>query len=571
MRPSGRSGELFDAFSRITAKVFAGDRLLSCPTLSKAPNYGQVLRRFVKKTPLRPLGPMRFLRLCIRYLCVNFAHIGFLALSATFIRLIGWEVSSERFRNPEAPLLLIDSFAILPKIVQEDRFQEAYLPGLAEEASRLGHDVLRFHRLYGSRHPVLLWKSLKILASGQDGLLEAHLFRPSDWGRLLWHVVSYPFALFRLVRSLRRYPPGSPESYIREALINTSGQCIAIGEARRIAGLRLGLLLSSRPFVRSASQPGDQGMRIVSWYENQTVNKSLLRGLSQAEKTGGRHIPVLGAQLFLWPANLLNNHPDDAEAALGLAPDRVLVNGSYFLPEKTRQKYTVGPSLRYAELFRDLPKELLTAGDLQETPQSTAMKKYSPEDPEEQAPPHSSDRQNPEAFSTDHSGVPPILALLSYHPDEVRRVLQMLLPLAEQGTEITYKFHPATQPEHFSAWLPVSPIIAQGSLKTALQSIRYKKGAVLGSGSGSLAEAVAVGIPVLAVQDPEPDLSLNYLPEYGKGLLWESVEDAGDIKAALQKLTAARGYPERPLLLRNFRELLFTEPTPERIGRDFCL
>ena len=46
MRPKDRPGELFAAFSRISAAAFQDERLLSCPTLSKAPNYGNVLRRF---------------------------------------------------------------------------------------------------------------------------------------------------------------------------------------------------------------------------------------------------------------------------------------------------------------------------------------------------------------------------------------------------------------------------------------------------------------------------------------------------------------------------------------------
>lgn len=549
MRLNRRQAELFEAFSAITAKAFSDNRLLSCPNLSKAPNYGNVLRRFMLRQPQGKPGFRLWLRVSIRYAVSNGAHFLFMLLSAFFIRVLGWKPPKNELLDPEKPLLLIDSFAVLPRIEKEERYRELYLTGLAEEAEACGHTVVCLYRLYGSRNPLTLWRALKVLAGERPGMIEAHLFTAADWLRLLWHGLSYPFALARLIRSLRHYPESSPQAYIRDALIHTAGQCVLIGEGRRLAGRRLGLLLASRRYApTSGERPGGKSAHIVTWHENQTVNKCFMRGLAEAEKKTGRRVLTTGAQLSLWPPALLNNFPDDAEASLGLTPDRILVNGPLFLPENTRQNYAVGPSLRYASLF-----------DRQES--GTGMASRS-----------GAEAEGSNAASPPRpAGQGPLLVLLSYYPEEARRVLSLVLPFAEAGGEVVYKFHPTAKPEHYSAWLPPSPVIAEGPLSLALDDVKKRQGAVLGSVSGALVEAVVAGIPVLSVAERQPGLGMNYLPDYGKGLLWESIEDGAEVEGALAALTGGLDAPGRDEAVRCLRDMLFTEPNPERVRRDFFL
>ena len=557
MRPTDRPGELFAAFSRVIGAAFQDERLISCPTLSKAPNYGNVLRRFLLRAPKQPLGLMGFCRITLRYALTNGLHLCFMLLGALFLRLLRWTpprcLEPEALRSPQRPLVIIDTFAVLPKMAQDRAFQDLYMPGLAEEAARCGREVAHLYRLYGSRSPLHLWRAFKTLAARGDGLTELHLLNVWDWLGLVVHAVLYPLSLGRLIHSLRHYPDDSPESFIREALIRTAGQCVLIGEARRLAARRLGLRLASLPPHGNAPAASGRDGRaqrtppvtIASWYENQTLNKAFQRGLALAEDQTGRHVPVIGAQLFIWPDTLLNNHPDDAEIRFRLTPDKVLVNGPHFLPAATRQSYAVGPSLRYGYLFN-----AESAGSR----------------PDSAAPAGGEERQDSAIDAK------PLLVLLSYHPDEIRRVLQLVLPLTQQGRAIVYKFHPATRPADFSALMPPMAIMAEASLKEALR----QAGAVLGSGSGSLAEAVTQGIFVLNVEDPAgiPGLGLNYLPEYGEGLLWASVRHTEDVEKALaaarnaQAQSSAQTHRER---IGIFRDLLFTEPTPERIREAFEL
>lgn len=576
MRLNSRQAELFEAFSAITAKVFSGNRLLACPTLSKAPNYGNVLRRFILGYPRARPGPKTWLRIAFRYCLSNGAHFLFMLLGAAYIRMLGWSLPKAALLDSENPLLLIDGFAVLPRLEKEGRYRELYLPGLAREAEATGHTVVHLYRLYGSRDPRTLWRAFRALAE-HGGMTEAHLLRFSDWFRLLWHALSYPFALARLIRSLKAYPAKSPQSCIRDALIHTAGQCVLIGEARRLAARRLGFLLAARPFsISSGNHSGSDGNRaathVVSWYENQTVNKCFMRGLAEAEARTGRHVPVTGAQLSLWPAALLNNHPDDGEAALGLVPERVLVNGPHFLPEHSRQQYAVGPSLRYAALFEKDAAAARAEPELARAPSGRLNEASAAK----ASPAEAFAAELPAVEKNEAAGIAdgvrmPLLVLLSYYPEEVRRVLEMALPLAESGAEVIYKFHPTAKPEQYKEWLPPFPAIADGPLSDALEDIRRRRGAVLGSVSGALVEAVVAGVPVLSVEELYPELGMNFLPERGKGLLWEPVGEREDVEKALSSLQKGLDLPGREKAVHELRDLLFTEPTRERIHRDFLL
>jgi hypothetical protein len=595
MRPEGRPGELFEAFSRINARAFKDDRLVSCPVLSKSPDNGDVLRHFLAPEPRRPRGPLFLPATALRYAAANVGHLLFMLCTALFIRLLRFPMptalrtqAGNRSANETADrggeLLILDTFAVLPSLARDGAYRELYLVGLEDAARAAGRETLILLRLYGSRDPRLLWKALRVLARKGNALTEVHLLTCGDWARLLLHMLLYPVSLTRLVCSLHKpeaaldtgggacltnlghgaSPPlPSPEECIREALIDCAGQCVLIGESRRLAARRLAFLLSPAapagqrggPYTpQSSAGPA----RVISWYENQTVNKAFQRGLARAENEGARHIRVTGAQLFIWPDNLLNNHADDAETSLGLVPDCVLVNGPYFLPEHSRQNYAVGPALRYGDVFRAGGHSAGDAGTGKATrPSRTAHRNGG----------HPTG--NADTDEGPHSPQPsPVLVLLSYHPEETRRVLRLVHPAAVKNpTAFAYRFHPATRIEDFASLLPPGARLAGGPLREALDAA----GAVLGAGSGALAEAAALGIPVLAVEDPSgiPGLGLNYLPPYGKGELWESVRAPEEFVPALAGLCAHLNDPERPAKARAFRNLLFCEPTPERIRESF--
>ena len=525
MHPTSKLHELFHAYGRINGTAFRNPRLVCCPTLSKAPNYGDVVRRFVKGSVLPPMSTKGWARLWLRYVLTNVGHLLFLLVAKVWVLLLGWRMP-KALRHPQGgqrPVLVIDTFALLPQIAREKRYQEMYLTGVWEAAHAAGYTPVRLFRLYGSRSPRVLWQALAALSQSGAGLTEVHLLRLHDFAGLLWHLCVYPFALCGLIRSLQNHPPGTPEQAIHDALIASAGQCVLGGEAFRLAAFRLGGLLAK------ASKNQAAAPKVLTWYENQTLNKAFMQGMRSAQQNGPRTV-IIGAQLFTWPAALLNIHADDIEAALGLAPDVVAVTGPEFLPDDSCQQYVVGPALRYRHLFMPPPRPTVEAE--QSSPQQ------------------------------DHEK--PLLALLSYHPEETRRVLELVRPLAATPGKVAYKFHPATKAADFTALLPPAPALVATPLAEALAGAS----GVIGAGSGALAEAVSLGCPVLAARTPgeEVALALNYLPNFGEDTLWANVETPEDVAPALAALRAFQHSPEYATSKAAFTALLFTEPTPQSIA-----
>lgn len=513
MHVKGRMKELFDAFSRINERAFKNPRLVSCSVLSKVPHYDNVLRRFLIQAPIRPVSRLQVFELFIRYYVKNIGQFCLLAIARIAIAVAGWRPSPLSQKN--APTLIIDSFLLVPKVTERKRFNEVYLPGLAEEAEKQGWYPVFFLRFYGFTNPRMLYRTFKILHDHPaNALTGMHLFSFGDWMRLLWHVLAYPVAHWGLVRSLRGVLHDAPEAYIRDALIHCLPQDCTTGEARRIAGRRLGEKLDPRA-------------RIVSWYENRTGNKAFFLGLHEAEEKSGRHIPTIGAQLYNWPDALLCSHPDDTEIERHLTPDRVLVNGPYYMPTASRQRYAPGPSLRHQALFGKEEGKTLE--------------------------PH------PEK---------PVLVLLTQHPTEIERVLAAVRD-AKLPENPVFKFHPTSRAEEYQTLLPGSPILVSGSLHTALEDASV----VIGCGSSDLAEAVALGLPAAVIEEITniPGLDLNYLPESGRGPLWQGVRRAEELAGAIASLKKHLTEPEREARVKAFRDLIFTKPTPETIVEAFDL
>ncbi len=506
---------MFEALSGLAARAFTDQRLVSNQVLAKSPHNWPLLRRYALGEPSTLPGWAGLLGLLARYYTLNLGHVCMMLLG----RIALWASGLKQPTTDDRKTLVADTFMVLPRVAQNGRYDELYLPDLPQAAEQRGWRVIRLFRLYGSRNPLLLLKVFKILKTqGVEALTELHLLRAADWLRLLWHALSFPCALLRFCRSINPTDSKAPEAYIKEALLRSLGESYCAGESRRLVGRRLAEYL--RPLLPSRA-------KVISWHENQPVNKGFYLGLAQARQKTGLAVPCLGAQLFIWPNSLLNNMADSAEKALGLTPDKVLVNGPYFLPEPGRPDYRVGPALRYGPLFAEANSQ---AGD---------------EKPAE------------------------LLVLLSYHPAEIRRALALLAPLAASGQALAYKFHPATRVEDYRRFLPANAKLVQGGLYPALR----KAAAVAGCGSGSLAEAAALGVPVLNIGDPGriAGLDLNYLPPFGQGRLWMTITNPDEAAPALRQLLAEREKPDCPELVRAFRDQLFAEPTLELIVKSFEL
>jgi hypothetical protein len=95
---------------------------------------------------------------------------------------------------------------------------------------------------------------------------------------------------------------------------------------------------------------------------------------------------------------------------------------------------------------------------------------------------------------------------------------------------------------------------------------------VLGNGTGSLVEAVALGIPVINIQS-RSGFSHNYMPEAGKGVLWDHAVEAKEVTRLVSKF---KNFLESdPSRLKKegeqIKSNLFSAPTDKLIGQAFQL
>ena len=551
MQPQGKARELFEAFSRLNNFAYADTRLLANHVLSKAPHCNDILERF-----LRGEAPRRFSRLEVAKQVVKCWVVN---IGAWFL-LLGERIAQARAGLRVLPkvtamrdsLTVVDIFTLVHRINMEGKFRDYYLPGLYEVLEERGHNCVILARMYGSRDPRVLRQTFEILREHpQPVLTENELMTFADWLRLLWFAISFPLAVLRITALLAN---DGAEGQIKAALLACLPDCYLSGECRRLAGRRLAEILP-------------QSARIISWYENQVVDKCFYRGLAE----GGSLVRTYAAQFLTWPPTLLNNHADPADAKHKAAPAFVAVNGPYFIPRPlaslpgAQQEHGSAAEASGAATAPAPPPGTISGPDAETGP----APRYFPYVPGPAYGVGPALRYKPvfeRELAPDPDG--PALFLLSYHPDETRRCLAMAKPLAEAGVPTAFKFHPATNVEDFRDLLPADARLVKGALNEALEGVSL----VIGAGSGALCEAVAMGVPAINVE-PVEGLGLNYLPDYGQGQLWDRATSAAELLAAREKLldNARKGDNKRIEAIRTFRGLVFGEPTVDSIVRTFDL
>ena len=257
--------------------------------------------------------------------------------------------------------------------------------------------------------------------------------------------------------------------------------------------------------------------RCLQWYENQTFERCFNKGLREA----GATMPVYGAQLFLWPPEIPNIHVDNTEAAAH-KPDVILVNGPYYKHENIDTPCKTGHSLRYARLF-----------DTHITP----------------------------------AGNKKTLVLLSFFEANARFVIELAIHVEPPG-KLMFKFHPGSPMTHLKTFIPVESVIIEGDLYDTFK----ETGLLIGSASGALVEAAALGIPVIVTSE-EGMTGYSYFPDIGKGLLWELASNAKQVQEAKAILFDAiiHRHDERMTAMKALRTKLFNRPTPDAILDDLNL
>lgn len=489
------SNPLFQEFSNAAACAYTRPCLVSNPTLSKI-NQHSVFFEYAQGKSAQVTS----------YLSVAGNIVLFYLKSLVEMLLLAGALCLQKLSRHQSFTksqleLFVDAYVLVGSSANSGL--EKYLPLLQPVACKHNWKVTILPRFYGSRNPFLRQKQITGLrTAGFDVLTEPDLLFLTDYLYLCGHIVAYPWLVLALASSLPRNREGN---FVRFALLSEIGQSSLSGAIRYRQGRRLAPLVSSRD-------------RLVQWFENQPYDKNLNRGLRSARA----RIPIYGAQLYIGCPEVANLRLDKAEPRWH-SPDSVLVTGSLYLDEDSNVPYKVGPSLRYAKLFRGLVFR-----------------------------PASKD----------------VLVLLSYMGSSAAFTQQIALR-SLPAAELVFRFHPAAPHPTLKCLVQESSRINSGDLYDALGNARL----VIGAASGALLEAIVLGVPVIVARDPD-DVHFSYIPEIGRGLLWAEVSSAEEVAGSIEELQIASvNRKEEVLAARDeMRKQCFgVEPTEEAIKLAFDL
>lgn len=494
--------EVYDFISSVNRKAYNDIFLLSSQVLSKNPFTNNFLHRYLDCDKVNPKSLLVVFAKLLKYYLENFKDFAVYIIEFIEYGLCPLPFSFFDARNE---LILIDTFFVRSKIKDLGNYTDSYFPGLENVLKKYNKRYAYLPVFGGFRKNIKFSDILKVLKKDKVPVLtEYQLLTIRDLIYLLYFILAYPFHVLKFLNTL--HDNNYETELLKDELINTLDSENFHSFSRYLQGRRI----SKLPY---------DSIKVISWYENQVIDKNLYKGL----RTAGGKVKIYGAQLFLYARNHLNVIPDENEAAFGTVPDRIIVNGPFFIPKESKLNYTVGASLRYAKIFNDI-----RAGE----------------------------------DKTD------ILALLPYFKKDIENILSILSSLEYLPGRIIIKPHPSVNIKEIRRILPKNVLVVQEDIYKLFETAKI----IISNASGTMIEAASMGIPVISIKNKLKS-SCNPLPEYGRGIIWEEASGATELLQQINKFeyTLNNNFKEVRNIANKYKEMFFCKPTEENIVRTFDL
>jgi len=503
---SDRLKEAYDIISAVNKEAYKDRFLVSNQVLTKHPYNNNFLNRFLNNEQPKKQGIAKvFYKICWYYLK------SFLHFAIFFIRFIEYSFSFFRFHlsGDFHEIIIIDTCFLTEKIKETRGYFDRYFLGLEDVLKDRGKHYVFLPFFYSPHHnklPLELYQVLKVLKRNRiPVIVEYQLFSTGNSIELLRFIITYPFHVLRLVKNMPADSPGI--GLLKDELIATLDQVTFYNFWRYLQGKKLAKL----PYEK---------IKVISWYENQSIHKNLYMGLKEINPG----INIYGGKLCLYSKNFISELPDENEVEFGIVPDKIITNGDYYIPQKSRFNYTVGPSLRYKRIFE------------------TKLNRENQKD---------------------------ILILLPFFPDDIRNILKMFFAFYEADEDVVIKIHPLSKIEEYKDLIPAGIRISTDDVYKILEATKI----VIGAASGVLVEAVSLGVPVIVVKDNNSYDYNNPIPEYGRGIVWEEVTTSEELYRQIERFKEAlKNKPaEINAVSEKYKKMFFHEVTQENIIRAFDL
>lgn len=494
-----RLENLYNYLSNAAKDSYSDPLLLSNAVFSKSDLPLSAMNNYMAEKEIEPISFLCSLKKLSVYFSKN---LGWLVVFLA--QILAQKISQQKFiPDPKKPLTLIDIYLTPEQIVQKGDLTDRFFPGLEKKLISKGISYAYVPKLSGADNPLVYYKMFCLLKKlKRPVLFSFQLFGLIDYFKMFGFILVYPFRVLRKIRRLK----GSPEDkLLRFLLWVTMGHATVKNYARQLFGKHI-------------SGMDVPAIKCISWYENQPQDKNFYKGLRSIHG----NVQIFGAQLYLWPATLLNLHADEKEINFELIPDRILVNGTYYIKKDSALHFEVGPSMRYSKLFQ-------TKVDARD---KTAL-----------------------------------IVLMPFFEYEIDKILQMIDD-AKLSVELFVKFHPATDQKKYVPRMKEKMQIVEDDIYALFDRV----GCVIGKSTGALVEATSLGIPVINIETGR-GISHNYLPAFGKGIIWENASSGAEIVKWTK--TFSDVLTTKPDLIHAIAEkhknMFFCEPTGKRIDEAFGL
>jgi hypothetical protein len=499
-----RVKDLYDYLGRVTQIAYNDDYLLTTPVLSRSTFLRSILQTLTTNQPPPKLTGFHIVKNIFLYYVKSSARY-FIQLAKHTAHYF----SRHKFHvDPDTETLtLIDILFFTPRIVADGNYKCTHFPGLEEVLSKQGKACAYTTKFFDSSNPFRLFNVFKILKKNKRPVLtEFQLLNFGDYCSAFKFLLMYPFHVMKLVNQLE----GKPEDdFLTHALFETLSEPVLLYYFQLLYGRRI-------------SQLPVKNIKCISWYENQPREKCFYKGL----RAGQKKVDLFGAQLYVWPSSLGSTDPEESEIKFDVVPDKVVVNGPYYLPEQRLVDYRVGPSLRSERLFQV------------------------------QANPAESEN---------------ILILTPYFEPEIGYFLKLINQLDVQQS-ILLKFHPGVDQRKFASRVKQGVKIVQGDLFDFLINSKM----VIGMATGTLAEAASLGIPAISIESNESgrsEFSHSFLPDLGKGIIWDCASNISEVVDRVNKFNELMTKEPETIaeMGERYKEMLFCPPSEQKIVEAFDL
>jgi hypothetical protein len=392
---------------------------------------------------------------------------------------------------------IIDSYTLQDIKTDSEDILKGYFPGLLDEFKMSNLNFLILPRLFDLSSILKFYKYFKILKSNRNVIFDFRFIFFSDLFEFIKHLILYPIQIILLTNKLQENNVSMVfvKKLIKSIRADTIYGLIRYHTAKRIVN-----------FLNHDSV-------IIQWSENQPFDICFNLGAREIQKD----INIIGTQLFIWPPELYNFHY--YRENFKHYPNKILVNGPYYLRNSDKLKFEIGPSLRYKKVFKT---------DIQ---------------------------SNKSGF---------ILILFSYFSNANKYLINFLNNVNLEQ-KVLIKFHPANNQKQIKRSLRIDCKISN----TNIYDLFTETILVIGNNSGSLVEAIACGIPVF-LNDIEDSIKLTYLPNYSKGILFDE-GDSNEFefkKRSLLNLVENKSN-SRLKMIKKVRNDFFTFPSNELIKKSF--